>query len=232
MSVQFVQFRRCMCPSRLSTSAADFLPTQRDLPHLTRAATKCEGCPLYVNATQTVFGRGPENARMMLVGEQPGDQEDLQGQPFVGPAGRLLDEALAEVGIDRDDVYVTNAVKHFKWTPRGKRRLHAKPSAREMAACRPWLEAELEAVMPRIVVALGATAAQSLMGASFRITKQRGVVLESDWGVPILATFHPSAILRAPDKAARDEMRVQFANDLRRAHEASRSRRPAHHAMR
>ena len=159
---------------------------------------------------------------MMLVGEQPGDQEDRAGLPFVGPAGQLLDEVLEVAGIDRDDVYVTNAVKHFKWTAQGKRRLHAKPSAREMAACRPWLEAELDAVAPRIIVCLGATAAQSLMGASFRITRQRGQVLDSPWDVPLLATYHPSAILRAPDHEARARMRDELASDLRVALKASR----------
>ncbi len=206
----------------LPTSVADFLPPTRDLPHLIRAAAKCEGCPLYRNATQTVFGRGPVHAAIMFVGEQPGDQEDREGLPFVGLAGQLLDKVLQEVGIGRDDVYVTNAVKHFKWTAQGKRRLHAKPLARETAACRPWLEAELEALAPRIVVCLGATAAQSLIGASFRITRQRGQVLDSPWGVPLLATYHPSAILRVPDHEARVRMRDELTDDLRVALKASR----------
>jgi DNA polymerase len=158
----------------------------------------------------------------MFVGEQPGDQEDREGLPFVGLAGQLLDKVLQEVGIGRDDVYVTNAVKHFKWTAQGKRRLHAKPLARETAACRPWLEAELEALAPRIVVCLGATAAQSLIGASFRITRQRGQVLDSPWGVPLLATYHPSAILRVPDHEARVRMRDELTDDLRVALKASR----------
>jgi uracil-DNA glycosylase len=221
-----------MCPSRTTASitAADFLPLQHDLPHLIRAAKDCEGCPLYRNATQTVFGRGPVGARLMMVGEQPGDQEDRQGQPFVGPAGRVLDEALDEVGIARDEVYVTNAVKHFKWTQQGKRRLHAKPSAREMNACHPWLEAEIEAVGPRVIVCLGATAAQSMLGASFRLTHHRGELIDTDGRPPVLATYHPSAILRSPDKSDRDRMREEFADDLRVAFKASKSRTKLHHA--
>jgi DNA polymerase len=206
----------------LQVSAANFLPPVHDLRHLICAAAKCKGCPLYRDATQTVFGRGAAHARMMLVGEQPGDQEDRKGLPFIGPAGRLLDQVLAEAGIDRDQIYVTNAVKHFKWTPMGKRRLHARPSAREMAACRPWLEAELETVAPRIIVCLGATAAQSFMGARFRITRKRGLVLESPYNIAILATYHPSAILRAPDKQARSRMRKELVDDLYTALQASR----------
>ncbi|HEX4130887.1 MAG TPA: UdgX family uracil-DNA binding protein [Pirellulales bacterium] len=204
-----------------TTSAVDFLPRQRDLPHLVRAAKHCEGCPLYLKATQTVFGAGNAPAAMMLVGEQPGDQEDRQGAPFVGPAGGLLDAMLEEAGIDRGETYVTNAVKHFKWTPQGKRRLHSKPSAREVAACRPWLEAEIEVVRPRVIVALGATAAQSLLGASFRITRQRGRLLDSQWGT-VLATYHPSAILRAPDPEARHRMREEWIADLMVAAKAIR----------
>ncbi|HEX3870325.1 MAG TPA: UdgX family uracil-DNA binding protein [Pirellulales bacterium] len=213
-------------------SAADFLPAQRDLPHLIRAADHCEGCPLYRDATQTVFGRGPVGARLMMVGEQPGDQEDRKGLPFVGPAGRVLDEALDDLGIARDEVYVTNAVKHFKWTQQGKRRLHAKPSAREMNACHPWLEAEIEAIGPRVIVCLGATAVQSMLGSKFRITRERGKLIDSDGRPPVLATYHPSAILRAPEKSDRDRMRAEFADDLRVALKASRSRSKSRHAAR
>jgi len=152
------------------TSAADFLPPSRNLDDLAEAAQQCRGCELYRNATQAVFGEGDRSARLLMIGEQPGDQEDLQGRPFVGPAGRLLDECLVEAGIDREDVYLTNAVKHFKWKPQGKRRLHAKPTVREIKACRPWLDAELEIIRPAVVVCLGATAAQALLGTSFRLT--------------------------------------------------------------
>lgn len=196
------------------TSAADFLPRKLTLPALKKAAAVCEGCPLYREATQTVFGEGPPDARLVLIGETPGDQEDLQGKPFVGPAGQLLDEALTEAQLDRNEVYVTNAVKHFKWESRGKRRLHKKPSAREMAACRPWLDAELAALKPRVIVCLGATSAQSLFGRSFRVTQQRGQVLKLDGGVKGLATHHPSAALRAPDEAVRHRMRQELADDL------------------
>jgi DNA polymerase len=196
-------------------SAADFLPARRTLPALSKAAAACEGCPLFARATQTVFGEGPSDARVILVGEQPGDQEDIQGKPFVGPAGKYLDRALADAGIGRRDVYVTNAVKHFKWTPRGKRRLHAKPTAREINACRPWLEAELDVIEPEVLVLLGATAAQSLLGREFRITKRRGQWVQSDWAPWTMATYHPSALLRAPDEAARRQMFDDFVGDLR-----------------
>ena len=202
--------------SRTTTSAADFLPDSLDLKKLAAAAKHCRGCELYKNATQTVFGAGQATARAVFVGEQPGDQEDLAGKPFVGPAGRLLDDVLVEVGIERRAVYVTNAVKHFKWKPSGKRRLHAKPSAREMAACRPWLEAELASIEPELIVCLGATAAQSLLGPAFRITQQRGRILKRPGLLPLLATYHPSAILRAPDAEARHRMRGEFAADLRK----------------
>jgi DNA polymerase len=200
-----------------SVSAADFLPAQHTLPKLRAAAKRCEGCPLYLRATQTVFGRGPATATVMLVGEVPGDQEDKLGEPFVGPAGRLLDEALEAAGLNREEVYLTNAVKHFKWEPQGKRRLHKKPSAREIAACRPWLDAEIEAVHPQTIVCLGATAAQALLGRSFRITRQRGELLPSPWGGGILATWHPSAILRAPQQADRHRLRAEFIGDLKLA---------------
>ena len=167
-------------PPTLPTAAA-YLPAKHDLTSLREAAKHCEGCPLFANATQTVFGAGPARAQVVMVGEQPGDVEDRQGKPFVGPAGRLLDQLLEEAGIPRQRVYVTNAVKHFKWTPRGKRRLHGKPNSREIFACRPWLEAELEAIKPDLLVLLGATAAQSLLGKQFRITKRRGQPMETDW---------------------------------------------------
>ena len=198
-------------------SAADFLPERHTLKALREAARSCRGCPLYQNATQTVFGAGDSHARLILVGEQPGDREDVEGKPFVGPAGALLDRCLIEAGIDRDLVYVTNAVKHFKWEPRGKRRIHKKPSAREQAACRPWFNAELEAVKPALVVCLGATAAQSLLGSKFRVTQDRGKVLHTPGLPPVLATVHPSSILRAPDDEARHEARAGFIDDLRRA---------------
>ena len=194
-------------------TAAAYLPDRVDLDALHEAAKVCRGCELYRNATQTVFGEGTERAEVMFVGEQPGDQEDQQGRPFVGPAGRLLDQALEEVGIDRDKVYVTNAVKHFKWQPRGKRRIHQKPNWAEMTACRPWLDAELEAVKPRILVCLGATAAQGLLGRQFRVTKQRGEPVDSPLAEIVIATIHPSAILRAED---RDAEYAGFVADLRR----------------
>lgn len=196
-------------------TAAEFLPPKHDLKSLRKAAEHCEGCPLYANATQTVFGAGPASASVMMIGEQPGDVEDKQGEPFVGPAGKLLDKVLVEVGIPRKEVYVTNAVKHFKWTPRGTKRLHAKPNSREIFACRPWLEAELEAIRPEIIVLLGATAAQTLMGSKFRITKQRGRPLESLWSDWTLATYHPSALLRAMQLPDGEQMLKDFREDLR-----------------
>lgn len=198
-----------------TTSAADFLPRKRDLDSLRAAAQKCRGCPLYANATQAVFGEGPARAHIMMIGEQPGDYEDREGHPFVGPAGKLLDKTLEAVGIPRQEVYVTNAVKHFKWTPRGKKRMHAKPSSREVSACRPWLEAELAEVDPPIVVLLGATAAQSLMGSSFRLTKQRGKPFESPFAKWTYATYHPSAVLRTIQLAGGDELRRDFEADLK-----------------
>jgi uracil-DNA glycosylase family protein len=198
-----------------TTSAADFLPEKHDLKSLVRAAAKCRGCSIHCNATQTVFGCGPAHAACMFVGEQPGDQEDLAGKPFVGPSGTLLNDVLEDVGIDRDTVYVTNAVKHFKFEPRGKRRVHKKPSAREIAACRPWLEAEIHAVKPKMIVCLGATAAQSLIGAGFHLTHHRGEPqLETPWAPWLLATVHPSSLLRLPDPQARAEGRAKFAEDL------------------
>jgi uracil-DNA glycosylase family protein len=182
-------------------------------------AAKCTACDLYKTATQTVFGEGAQKSRVVMIGEQPGDREDREGRPFVGPAGKLLDRALEEAGIDRKLVYVTNAVKHFKWIPRGKRRLHQKPDAREQAACRPWLEKELELIRPKLIVCLGATAAQALLGKSFRVTKQRGEILEHALG-KITATVHPSSILRAPDDESRQREFALFVNDLTRARAA------------
>jgi DNA polymerase len=192
----------------------------RTLEELRGAAAGCRNCDLWRDATQTVFGEGPANARMMLVGEQPGDQEDRAGHPFVGPAGRLLDDALAEAGIDRDGVYVTNAVKHFKWKARGKRRIHDKPSWGEVGACRPWLDGELETVRPEVLVLLGATAAQALLGRAFRVTRSRGVPIEdSGFAHWTVATVHPSAILRERDDDARHEATRLFVADLRAAAE-------------
>jgi uracil-DNA glycosylase family protein len=199
---------------KATISAADFLPRSRDIDSLRKAAQKCRGCPLYANATQAVFGEGPTKAHIVMIGEQPGDVEDCQGHPFVGPAGKLLDKTLEAVGIPRQEVYVTNAVKHFKWTPRGKKRMHAKPSSREVSACRPWLEAELAEIEPPIVVLLGATAAQSLLGNSFRLTKQRGKPFETSFARWTFATYHPSAVLRTMQLAGGDELRREFESDL------------------
>jgi DNA polymerase len=190
------------------------------LKALREAAATCTRCDLYKNATQTVFGEGSPNAQIMLVGEQPGDQEDLTGKPFVGPAGRLLDKALEEAGIDRKLAYVTNVVKHFKWQPRGKRRIHQKPNAAEIAACRPWLDAELSLLKPKVLVCLGATAAQAVLGRQFRVSKDRGVPVESDLAPVVMATVHPSSILRAEDREA--EMAL-FVEDLRRVAQALRA---------
>jgi uracil-DNA glycosylase len=196
-------------------TAAPLVPERPTLPKLRAAAAGCTACHLWKLGTQTVFGEGARGSEVMFVGEQPGDQEDLQGRPFVGPAGRLLDDAMVEAGIDRTKAYVTNAVKHFKWEPRGKRRIHQKPNAAEMTACRPWLEAELAVVSPMVLVALGSTAAQSLLGRGFRVTKQRGVPVESDLARHVVATVHPSSILRAPDEEARRQAYADFVSDLR-----------------
>jgi uracil-DNA glycosylase len=196
-------------------SATDFMPERRTLPALREAAAGCRGCQLWTRGTQTVFGEGPRRARVMLVGEQPGNDEDLAGKPFVGPAGRVLDRALETAGIARGDVYVTNVVKHFKWEPKGKRRIHAKPNQLEIAACLPWLEAELDIVKPAVLVCLGATAAQALLGPKFRVTKQRGEWMPSRWASHVMATVHPSAILRAPDDAARHAEMERFVADLK-----------------
>jgi uracil-DNA glycosylase family protein len=195
-------------------TAAEFLPDTLTLPKLREAATGCRACDLYKTGTQTVFGEGAKTAQVMFVGEQPGDQEDLQGRPFVGPAGKLLDRAMEEAGVDRSLAYVTNVVKHFKWQARGKRRIHQKPSWAEMTACRPWLDAELAVVKPRVLVCLGATAAQALLGRQFRVTKQRGELVESPLSPNVLATIHPSAILRTDD-ADREREYAAFVDDLR-----------------
>jgi len=206
-------------------SARDFMPEERaGLPALRSAVQQCQGCGLYAFATQAVFGEGPRDAEVMLVGEQPGDKEDVAGHPFVGPAGQLLDRAMAAAGIDRSRVYVTNIVKHFKWkrpasgagAVPGKRRLHDKPNAYEVTACKPWLEAEIARVAPKIVVCMGATAAQGLLGKDFRVTKQRGELFASALGPWITATVHPSSILRAPDAAAREREFTEFVRDLER----------------
>ncbi|HEX3414765.1 MAG TPA: UdgX family uracil-DNA binding protein [Stellaceae bacterium] len=197
------------------TSAGVQIPSQPTLADLREAAARCTGCRLYRNATQTVFGEGPERAQVMLVGEQPGDAEDLAGHPFVGPAGKLLDRCLVEAGIDRKQTYVTNVVKHFKWVPRGPRRIHSKPGAVEIEACFPWLEAEISVVKPQIVVALGATAAQALFGKAFRVTRDRGRLVPFALAPRALATVHPSALLRAPDEETRRREIEHFIEDLR-----------------
>jgi DNA polymerase len=181
---------------------------------LREAAQQCRGCDLWKRGTQTVFGEGKAGAEVMLVGEQPGNDEDLQGRPFVGPAGRVLDKGLEAAGIDRDDVYVTNAVKHFKWEPRGKRRIHKKPNAMQIAACRPWFDEEVKAVRPKVIVCLGATAAQALLGPKFKVTQDRGRII-STGDVPIIATVHPSSILRATDDESRHSEMARFIDDLR-----------------
>jgi uracil-DNA glycosylase len=201
-------------PQRAETgSAADFLPEQRTLTALREAAAGCRGCHLWQVGTQTVFGEGPAGAEAVFVGEQPGDVEDREGRPFVGPAGRLFDEALAEAGIERSRTYVTNAVKHFKWQARGKRRIHQKPNWAEMTACRPWLEAELSVVQPRVLVLLGATAAQTLLGRQFRVTQRRGELVDSDLAEFVTATVHPSSILRGEPSEREQNFRA-FVRDL------------------
>jgi DNA polymerase len=214
------------------------VPEERTLPVLTKAVQRCRGCDLYRNATQAVFGEletGEQavkpNVTMMMIGEQPGDHEDQEGRPFVGPAGKLLDKCLEEAGIDRGRVYVTNSVKHFKWEPRGKLRIHKKPSMKEIRACRPWLDAELETLHPKLIICLGATAAQGLLGSSFKITQQHGKLQQIAGLPPIIATVHPSAILRAITDEDRHRQRASFVEDLRIAaafaRGAGRSRRAA-----
>ncbi|PYR77628.1 MAG: uracil-DNA glycosylase [Acidobacteria bacterium] len=192
------------------------IPVHPTLESVRAAAANCRACDLYKRGTQTVFGEGPQRAQIMMVGEQPGDAEDIAGHPFVGPAGRLLDRALEEAGIDRAVVYVTNVVKHFKWEPRGKRRIHAKPNGAEIAACRPWLETEIALVKPRILVCLGATAAQALLGRAFKVSKQRGEFVSSSLAPRVTATVHPSSILRAPDDESRRTEMQRFVEDLKR----------------
>lgn len=200
-------------PKAQTASAAEFVPITTNLAELRSAAPACRGCDLYAHATHVVFGEGPKDAKVVMVGEQPGDEEDRKGHPFVGPAGRLLSRAMEEAGLDRGKVYVTNAVKHFKFVERGKRRIHAKPNGTEISACRPWLEAELHALEPELVVCLGATAAQSLMGRDFRITTERGRFFPHHWAKELVATIHPSAILRMPDR--QEEEYELFLKDLR-----------------
>lgn len=211
-------------PKQVYPTAAAFMPEKRTLPSLREAATVCKGCDLWKRGTQTVFGEGNSHARVFMVGEQPGDKEDIQGRPFVGPAGAVLDKALQAAGIDRDEVYVTNIVKHFKWEPRGKRRIHKKPNALEISACRPWLEAEIEAARPDVVVLLGASAAQGLLGRDFRVSQQRGQWVRSDIAPIVMATVHPSSILRAPDDESRHEEMRKFVADLKKV--AARLRLP------
>jgi uracil-DNA glycosylase len=197
-------------------SVPDLIPDRPTLRAVRDVAKDCQACDLYKRGTQTVFGEGARNAELMLVGEQPGDQEDLSGHPFVGPAGKLLDRVLAEAGIDRTRVYVTNVVKHFKWEPRGKRRIHKKPSASEIAACRPWLDTEIQLVKPRAIVCLGATAAQALLGRQFKVTAQRGTFIASALAPLVMATVHPSSILRERDDEARHREQERFVDDLRK----------------
>lgn len=214
-------------PTRNTTPGAQpYVPHSHSLKVLARTAQSCHGCDLYKDATRAVFGEGPAGARLVLVGEVPGDREDLAGHVFVGPAGKLLDDALAEVGLARAEVYLTNAVKHFKYTRRGKRRIHSKPSRYEVVACRPWLEQELAIVQPEVLVLLGAVAAQSLLGAAFRVTQRRGEVFASPFAPATLATVHPASVLRAgPDPALRREARARFVADLAAAKAALAARR-------
>ena|SRR5438105_6628635 len=197
------------------STAATLIPERYTLPQLREIAAGCKACDLWKRGTQTVFGEGKSRAHFMMVGEQPGDKEDLAGYPFVGPAGAVLDKALAAAGIARDDVYITNVVKHFKWEPRGKRRIHKKPNSLQIAACRPWLDAEINLVKPRVVVLLGATAAQAILGNKFRVSRQRGQLLASGLADFVMATVHPSSILRAPDDESRHEKMAKFVEDLK-----------------
>jgi uracil-DNA glycosylase len=199
----------------MPTSSSAVAHVSYSLPVVREQAAHCTACPLWTRGTQTVFGEGPAPAPAMLIGEQPGDVEDTTGRPFVGPAGRLLDKALVQAGIDRDRVYVTNVVKHFKWEPRGKRRIHQKPNTAEIRACRPWLDLELALVAPKIVVCLGATAAQALLGSAFRVSRERGQLLSVSFAPYAMATVHPSALLRIPDETMRREETQRFIEDLR-----------------
>ena len=209
--------------AREHSSAAEFLPQRRTLESLRDAARSCEGCDLYKNATQTVFGEGPRSAAVMFVGEQPGDIEDRKGHPFVGPAGRLLDKALVEARISRDEVYITNAVKHFRWIQRGKRRLHQKPLIRQVVACKPWLDAEIQAVRPKVVVCLGATAAQSMVGRTVRIMQERGTFLDGDSGAAIFITIHPSSIYRLREKDEQEQEYRRFVGEMKSVQRKLRS---------
>ncbi len=203
--------------AKQESPAVQLVPPGASLKLLAEAAENCRACDLWKNATQTVFGEGAVNAAVMMVGEQPGDKEDLAAKPFVGPAGKLLDKALGEAGIDRETVYITNAVKHFKWEPRGKVRIHKKPNGKEIAACRPWLDAEIVAIRPKVIVLMGATAAQALLGKDFRVTQHRGEFIEARMPCPheVTATVHPSSILRAPDEETRHQEMERFVDDLR-----------------
>jgi uracil-DNA glycosylase len=211
-------------PKRIAVHSENMVPARGTLEELRKAAKDCKACDLWKTATQTVFGEGKPKAKVMLIGEQPGNQEDLEGKPFVGPAGKLLDAALAEAGIDRQEIYVTNAVKHFKWEPRGKRRIHKKPNAMEIAACRPWLDAEIAALQPKVIVCLGATAAQALLGRNFRVTQHRGEFLKSPLAPTLMATVHPSSILRAPDEESRKAEMKRFISDLKKISHVLRNR--------
>src|SRR4051812_35918098 len=197
-------------------TAEPLIPPRPTISKLQQAARGCQACPLWKTGTQTVFGEGSRHAKVVFIGEQPGNDEDLAGKPFVGPAGRLLDKALVEAGINRDEVYVTNTVKHFKWEPQGKRRIHKKPNAREIAACRPWLDAELDLLKPQVVVCLGATAAQALIGKDFKVSQRRGELIESPMAKHVTATVHPSSILRAPDDETRRAEYARFVVDLKK----------------
>jgi DNA polymerase len=213
--------------AKSESTAAGLLPPNATLDQVRVAAAGCKACDLWKLGTQTVFGEGARYAKVMFVGEQPGDKEDLAGKPFVGPAGAVLDKALAAVGIDRNEIYVTNAVKHFKWEPRGKRRIHKKPNALEIAACRPWLDAEIRLTRPDVVVVMGATAAQALLGRNFKVTEQRGKLLHSDLAPNVIATVHPSSILRVPDDPTRHAEMARFVDDLRVVAEVIQRRRKA-----
>jgi len=205
---------------RIEKTAAPLIPPEPTIPKLREAAMTCRACELWKRGTQTVFGEGRSKARVMLVGEQPGDQEDIQGRPFVGPAGKILDKALEEAGINRDEVYVTNAVKHFKWEPRGKRRIHKKPNSMEITACKPWIEAEIDVIKPDVIVCLGATAAQALLGREFRVSTQRGTWVSSPLAPFVMATVHPSSLLREPDEVTRRLETKRFIQDLKLVREA------------
>ena len=214
-------------PVRLKTTSTPLIPPNPSIPKLTEAARGCKACDLWKRGTQTVFGEGARNARVMFVGEQPGDKEDLLGKPFVGPAGKLLDKCLEAAGIDRSEVYVTNAVKHFKWEPRGKRRIHKKPNALEIAACSPWLDAEMALLRPQVIVCLGATAAQALLGRDFKVTEKRGQFVPSQLAPLVMATVHPSSMLRAPDDKTRHREIERFTADLKVVAHALREQQAA-----